>query len=191
MHARQTPEITKPAYEWPTDVMRRGLNRRLSEAFPFFRSARQAIVKQQPAAPIVVTPFYPSGPKIAEYPVVGRPMFEVDYCDQAGAQPPIAVGSLSWSEGVPITARLLIAERVRREFERFDPRGGELPAALVTPSANTRALDEVIETVLRAFSINRFFLLVDRRQIVDLDTPFPLTPASSVVFLRLTPLKGG
>jgi hypothetical protein len=80
---------------------------------------------------------------------------------------------------------------VRREFERFDPRGGELPAALVTPSANTRALDEVIETVLRAFSINRFFLLVDRRQIVDLDTPFPLTPASSVVFLRLTPLKGG
>jgi hypothetical protein len=120
-------------------------------------------------------------------------MFEVDYCDQAGAQPPIAVGSLSCSEGIPITARLLIAERVRREFERFDARGGELPAALVTLSANTPTItpDEAIETALRGFSINRFFLLVDRRQIVDLDTPFPLTPKSSVVFLRLTPLKGG
>jgi hypothetical protein len=124
-------------------------------------------------------------------------MFQVDYCDQAGMQPPIAAGSLSWSETVPITARLLIAERVRSEFEplfeRFDGHGGELPAALVTPRSNTRAvtLDEAIETALRAFSANRFFLLVDRRQIVDLDAPFPLTPKSSVVFLRLTPLKGG
>ena len=124
-------------------------------------------------------------------------MFEVGYCDQAGAQPPIAVGSLNWSEGIPITARLLIAERVRHEFEtlfeRFNARGGELPTSLVSLGANTRAMtvDEAIETVLRAFSNNRFFLLVDRRQIVDLDTPFPLTPKSAVVFLRLTPLKGG
>src|SRR5262249_15558565 len=124
-------------------------------------------------------------------------MFEVDYCDQAGAQPPTAVGSLSWSDGVPITARLLIAERVRSEletfFERFDARGGELPAALVALNASTRALtpDEAIETALPAFSATRFFRLVDRRQIADLDTPFPLTPASSVVFLRLMPLKGG
>jgi hypothetical protein len=124
-------------------------------------------------------------------------MFEIDYCDQAGTKPPIAVGSLSWSEEVPITARLLIAERVRREFEplleRFEARAGELPAALVTLSAGTRAmtLDEAIDTALREFSANRFFLLVDRRQIADLDAPFPLTPKSTVVFLRLTPLKGG
>jgi hypothetical protein len=124
-------------------------------------------------------------------------MFEVDYCDQAGAEPPTAVGSLAWSDGVPITARLLIAERVRLEleplFDRFDARGGELPLGLVKLSTSTRAttLDEAIEGVLRAFSTNRFFLLVDRRQIVDLDTPFRLTPASSIVFVRLTPLKGG
>src|SRR4051794_6346602 len=101
-------------------------------------------------------------------------MFEVDYCDQAGAQPPIAVGSLSWSEEIPITARLLISERVRSEFEsrvkRFDARDSELPAALVARSANARAmsLDETIETALGGFSAGRFFLLVDRRQIVDL-----------------------
>lgn len=124
-------------------------------------------------------------------------MFELDYCDQAGARPPTAAGAFHWSDGVPITARRLIAERVRREFEslleRFDGHGGELPIALVTMSANARAmtLDETIETALSAFSANRFFLLVDRRQIVDLDAPFLLTPKSNVVFLRLTPLKGG
>jgi hypothetical protein len=124
-------------------------------------------------------------------------MFELDYCDQAATRPAIAVGVFRWSEDVPVTARLLITERIRQEFEpllqRFEPRGGELPIALVTMSANARmiTLDEAIETALRAFSANRFFLLVDRRQIVDLDAPFPLTLKSSVVFLRLTPLKGG
>jgi hypothetical protein len=124
-------------------------------------------------------------------------MFELDYCDQAATRPPIAAGVFRWSQDVPATARLLITERIRQEFEpllqRFDARGGELPIALVTKSANARTmtLDEAIETALRAFSANRFFLLVDRRQIVDLDAPFPLTPKSSVVFLRLTPLKGG
>ena len=124
-------------------------------------------------------------------------MLELDYCDQAGTRPPTAAGVFRWSEGVPITARLLIAERVRQEFEplleRFDARGGELPLALVTMRANAHAmtLDEAIETALRAFSANRFFLLVDRRQIVDLDAPLRLTPQSTVVFLRLTPLQGG
>jgi hypothetical protein len=124
-------------------------------------------------------------------------MFELDYCDQAGTRPPIAAGVFRWSEGVPITARLLITERVRREleplFERFDARGAELPTALVTIDANagTMTLDDAIDTALQAFSGNRFFLLVDRRQIADLDAPFPLTPKSTVVFLRLTPLKGG
>jgi hypothetical protein len=121
-------------------------------------------------------------------------MFQIDYCDQSGTQPPIAVGSLGWSEAVPITARMLIGERVRSEFEspfeRFDAHGGKLPAALVTPRSNARwaTLEDAIEAALRAFSANRFFL---RQQIVDLDAPFPLTPKSTVVFLRLTPLKGG
>src|SRR5215472_2216494 len=90
----------------------------------FSRGAGQAVVKQHHAAPTDVTASYRSGRKIIAHPVVEWPMFEVDYCDQAGAQPPIAAGSLAWSDGVPITARLLISERVRREFEllsdRFD-----------------------------------------------------------------------
>jgi hypothetical protein len=120
-------------------------------------------------------------------------MFTISYCDQHGARPAVAAGALGWNEGVPITARLLIAERLRREFERFDPRGDALPLALVPSGGNNRTatLDETIEIALRDFSANRFFLIVDRRQIVDLDAPFPLTPASSVVFLRLTQLKGG
>jgi hypothetical protein len=34
-------------------------------------------------------------------------------------------------------------------------------------------------------------MLVDDRQIGDLDEPIVLTPDSEVVFLRLTPLVGG
>jgi hypothetical protein len=82
-------------------------------------------------------------------------MFELDYCDQAGTRPPIAAGVFRWSEGVPITARLLIAERVRREFEplleRFGARGGEPPTALVTLGASTRAMR--CAAILRCFAM--------------------------------------
>ena len=120
-------------------------------------------------------------------------MFDLDYCDQAGTLPPVSAGAFRCSEGAPVTARLLIGERVRREFERFDARGEALPLALISLRSDGFAMtfEEALEAALRAFSANRFFLLVDRRQITDLDAPFALTPASSVVFLRLTPLKGG
>lgn len=120
-------------------------------------------------------------------------MFRLEYCDRSGARPAIAAGVLRWSEGVPITARMLISERVRGESERFDTRGEALPLALISAVGSNRAttLDEAEAIALRGFSANRFFLIVDRRQITDLDEPFLLKPTSSVVFLRLTPLKGG
>lgn len=120
-------------------------------------------------------------------------MFDLEYCDRSGTRPPVVAGVLSWSDGVPITARLLISERVRRESERFDAHGEALPLALTRAvgSKGAATLDEAVATALRGFSANRFFLIVDQKQITDLDEPFVLKPTSSVVFLRLTPLKGG
>jgi hypothetical protein len=123
--------------------------------------------------------------------------FEVQYCDQYGAREPTATGVLNWTHGVEITGRLLIAERIRGEFDRISDRfvthDGALPAALAMLGGNKAALtpEQAIEIALRAFSANRFFLLVERRQITDLDAPFLLKPATSVVFLRLTALTGG
>ncbi|MEE1951582.1 hypothetical protein V0R48_21655 [Pseudomonas alcaligenes] len=44
---------------------------------------------------------------------------------------------------------------------------------------------------LRAFESNRFLILVDDRQIEQLDESFSITSFSSIQFLRLVPLVGG
>lgn len=43
----------------------------------------------------------------------------------------------------------------------------------------------------KAFESNGFVMLVDERQIDDLDEAFSITPISSIQFLRLVPLVGG
>lgn len=106
-----------------------------------------------------------------------------------------------------VTARELILRRVADEVAvanghhedparsfliRFDPTSA---AATLAPAKRGKPvhLDEAeeVEAALAAFSANRFVMLVDDRQIADLDEPIALTPDSEVVFLRLTPLVGG
>jgi hypothetical protein len=124
---------------------------------------------------------------------------------------------MDWQEGVPLTPRTLICERVRiewdaREHER-EAGQHDHPAPLVdeammrrrnpfrrtqvaTPSKPAAAttpftLESVTELALDGFVRNAFFLLVDGRQIADLDELIPLRPQSQVTFVRLMPLKGG
>jgi len=106
-----------------------------------------------------------------------------------------------------VTARELILRRVADEVTlangrhgdtarsfliRFDPTSAE---ATLNPAKRRKPvrLDEAeeVEAALAAFTANRFVMLADDRQIVDLDEPIVLTPDSEVVFLRLTPLVGG
>jgi hypothetical protein len=44
---------------------------------------------------------------------------------------------------------------------------------------------------LEAFQRNAFFVLVDNKQVDRLDEILPITPQSTVSFVRLTPLVGG
>ena len=48
-----------------------------------------------------------------------------------------------------------------------------------------------IESAIAAFSRRRFIMLLDERQIDDLDQMVGLRPDSKVVFVHLMPLKGG
>ena len=48
-----------------------------------------------------------------------------------------------------------------------------------------------LEKALDAFQRNGFLLLVDDRQLTDLDEEVVLKPGSQVTFLRLVPLVGG
>jgi hypothetical protein len=52
-------------------------------------------------------------------------------------------------------------------------------------------LDRVTELALEGFVRNAFFLVVDGRQLTELDETVPFTTTSEVTFVRLLPLVGG
>jgi hypothetical protein len=133
-------------------------------------------------------------------------------CDRTNGRPPDQTLVLEWQESVPLTPRMLISERVRlewdtRETEREARARASLaplvdadmmrrmnpypstppdPAELVPPT-----LEQVIDFALAGFRRNAFFLVIDGRQVTDLDVTIPLRPTSEVTFVRLVPLKGG
>ena len=104
-----------------------------------------------------------------------------------------------------LTARDFISERVRAECDRrlFDGEGHPaLP--LVRPSEKELRLNGVRETTgiaidperqvataIEAFEANAFVLLVDDRQVEELDDLVDIGPDTVVTFLWLTPLVGG
>lgn len=51
--------------------------------------------------------------------------------------------------------------------------------------------DEEVRAAIEAFERRRFIILLDDRQIENLDEELSLMPASEVVFYRLVPLIGG
>jgi hypothetical protein len=52
-------------------------------------------------------------------------------------------------------------------------------------------LESVTAVALEGFRRNAFFLIVDGRQMTELDEPIPFRTTSQVTFLRLIPLVGG
>jgi hypothetical protein len=103
-----------------------------------------------------------------------------------------------------ITARELIRERVRTEVEDYNASRPEYFRGLVQPTdaertlngfklRQLRALDweEQYERAIEAFERNRFILLLDDRQVEDLDRTIVIEPETSVTFLKLVPLVGG
>ena len=103
-----------------------------------------------------------------------------------------------------ITAGELIRERVRQEVEDYNSRQPEYFRGLVEPTGAERALngyrlrkvrmldwEEQYESAIDAFARNGFILLVDDRQVEDLDKTIEIAPETSVTFLKLVPLVGG
>ena len=102
-----------------------------------------------------------------------------------------------------LTARRLVEERVRAEFDnRLQDKHGDQAPHLVAPGAIEQALngakkvvagtpDRHIKKALSAFEANGFVLLVDDRQIETLDEEIEIRDDTVVTFLKLTPLVGG
>ena len=103
-----------------------------------------------------------------------------------------------------VTARELIRERVRQEVEEYNAHQTEFFRGLVQPTDAERTLNgfrlkrlrtldwrEQYDRAVEAFHRNGFVLLVDDRQVEDVDALIEVRPQTTVTFLKLIPLVGG
>ena len=103
-----------------------------------------------------------------------------------------------------ITVKELIESRVEKEFETYIKDSTKTLFNLVTPKKSEEELNgqkirkkkrgDVAEqkaVALHAFQNNGFFLLVNDKQLIELDDLIQITPKSKIVFFRLIPVIGG
>jgi hypothetical protein len=125
--------------------------------------------------------------------------------DQAGARGD-AADSIELEVPAALTLRDLIRTRVREEVAKANAvvaAGGSF-RTLVQPvdaevtlngyrlkSGRTIDWQRQADKAEDAFRRNGFFVLVDGRQVEDLDEELALTADSDIRFVRLTPLVGG
>jgi hypothetical protein len=100
-----------------------------------------------------------------------------------------------------ITLRELLRRRIEEEVREINAGRGDVPS-LVTPAAQETALngarrrrlvdaDKQFDAAVRAFQRSRIVIIVDGRQVQDLDHAFGVTPQTEVRFVKLVPLVGG
>jgi hypothetical protein len=103
-----------------------------------------------------------------------------------------------------LTVRELIRARIDQEVAAYNERQGEFFQGLVQPGAaeltlngyrmpRPRRIDpaEQVEQALEAFMRNGFLILIDDRQVEQLDDVVILGEQTLVTFLKLVPLVGG
>jgi hypothetical protein len=103
-----------------------------------------------------------------------------------------------------LTVRQLLRSRIRHEVERYNESLPEIYQGLVQPEETERILNGYrMQTRRRldweaqfrqacySFRSNGFLVLVDDRQVTELDEPFDLHDESCVSFVKLVPLVGG
>jgi hypothetical protein len=107
-----------------------------------------------------------------------------------------------FEESLPL--REVIRRRVFQEVAEHNAKGGEVFRGLVQPTGAERTLngfklrtprrvdaEEQAEKALEAFSRNGFVVLVDDRQVEDLEAVVDLRMGTQITFLKLVPLVGG
>jgi hypothetical protein len=103
-----------------------------------------------------------------------------------------------------LTVRELIRSRVYQEVEAYNSQQTEYFRGLVQPSEAEQTIngykllqgrqingEAQFDKALQAFQRNGFLLLVDDRQLDDLDEIIELQPETEISFLKLIPLVGG
>ena len=113
----------------------------------------------------------------------------------------ISAGEFQFDDS-PLTVREIIRFRVRQEADRFNTSVVSEFRGLVRPEESERVLngekarpildwEKQYAKALAAFRGNGFLILIDDRQVMDLDETIYLTPHTKIAFLKLVPLIGG
>lgn len=103
-----------------------------------------------------------------------------------------------------ISVRELIEKRVETEVKRLLAASEDIKSMLVQPSSDESVLNgeksskrrhiDIVQqqkVAIDAFRTNGFFLLVNDKQLTELDDVIHITPKSKVVFFKLVPVVGG
>lgn len=103
-----------------------------------------------------------------------------------------------------LTVRELIAQRVQQEVAAYNARQSDVFHGLVQPTDSERVLngyrlrthklidaEEQLYRALEGFQQNRYFVLVNDRQVETLDEEIWLGTGATASFIKLTPLVGG
>ena len=103
-----------------------------------------------------------------------------------------------------ISVRELIRSRVYQEVQAYNSQQTEYFRGLVQPSEAEQTIngyklrkgrqingEAQFDKALQAFQRNGFLLLMDDRQLDDLDEIIELQPETKISFLKLIPLVGG
>jgi len=107
-------------------------------------------------------------------------------------------------ESEKTTAREVLRARIQQEVDRYNEHLSDVFQGLVQPEESERLLngyrlrakrpleaDKQFRLACASFETNGFLLLVDDRQVTDLDAPILLHQESEVKFVKLVPLVGG
>jgi hypothetical protein len=103
-----------------------------------------------------------------------------------------------------LSVREIIRARVQQEVEAYNGQQPEHFRGLVQPTGAEQTLNgfrmpkarqidwqKQYQKALEAFEGNGFIVMINDRQVEDLDTVVEVTPDMGVTFLKLVPLVGG
>lgn len=102
------------------------------------------------------------------------------------------------------TLREVISQRIQQEVDEYNNQQQKVFQGLVQPTDTEVILNgyrlqkkriisfsKQLEKALQAFESNDFFVLLDNKQLEDLNNPFTLDENSHISFIKLVPLVGG
>lgn len=119
-------------------------------------------------------------------------MFDLIFHDRNGLSQPQTETRLQWQGGQLVSLRDLVVAKAHAQCGATNPvEDGSNIATRLDPDSLQDAVIRAVEQAYTDVNKGGVIVMVDGRQISDLDALIDLRPTTRVEFLRLLPLQGG